>query len=370
MRYSRHPMWWVAVPTSRGGTATHPIGKWLYPTRDLLYQTAEWVPTTLLSDHLTTIPHLNQLIAPGAAAASLANALGSSLASSPPSSMVALPRQGLSLPLPHSVPFNGPRRSRLDPPRASHERERVTSGFSDHQDHRPPQHRSIVPGLVGLHSVPDSVLPSASLGNAAALAAPSLSLPHEYALPGSVLVPVTSASAFTKPPDRQRLIFAGKQLGRMSLRQPRKPVKTLQTSVLKPPPKACAFRRIGSNAAKEAGQEYAELSAAEKEPYKRKSAALKQERERQNAKYMKTLTPDDIKRENAYRTVQRKASKSRKSNFKDPNAPKKPLSAYFMFLQRIRSDPALVREVFGDELEFLSAFFVTVQYTIYDTSTM
>ena len=66
---------------------------------------------------------------------------------------------------------------------------------------------------------------------------------------------------------------------------------------------------------------------------------------------MRTLTPDDIKRENAFRTAQRKAGKSRKSNMKDPNAPKKPLSAYFMFLQRIRSDPDLVKEVFGDETE-------------------
>jgi hypothetical protein len=66
---------------------------------------------------------------------------------------------------------------------------------------------------------------------------------------------------------------------------------------------------------------------------------------------MRTLTPDDIKRENAFRAAQRKAGKSRKSNIKDPNAPKKPLSAYFMFLQRIRSDPLLVQEVFGDETE-------------------
>lgn len=74
-------------------------------------------------------------------------------------------------------------------------------------------------------------------------------------------------------------------------------------------------------------------------------------RERELAAYMKTLTPEDIKRENAFRTAQRRAGKSRKGNIKDPNAPKKPLSAYFMFLQRIRSDPDLVKEVFGDETE-------------------
>lgn len=66
---------------------------------------------------------------------------------------------------------------------------------------------------------------------------------------------------------------------------------------------------------------------------------------------MRTLTPEDIKRENVFRTAQRKAGRSRKGNLKDPNAPRKPLSAYFMFLQRIRSDPQLVKDIFGDEQE-------------------
>ncbi|KAH7916263.1 hypothetical protein BJ138DRAFT_1132040 [Hygrophoropsis aurantiaca] len=115
---------------------------------------------------------------------------------------------------------------------------------------------------------------------------------------------------------------------------------------------ATSTRKLNvAQAAKEAGQEYACLSPEEKEPYKRRSLVLKEARERENAAYMRTLTPDDIKRENAFRTAQRKAGRSRKSNIKDPNAPKKPLSAYFMFLQRIRSEPALVREVFGEEQE-------------------
>lgn len=78
---------------------------------------------------------------------------------------------------------------------------------------------------------------------------------------------------------------------------------------------------------------------------------MKEIRERELHAYMSSLTPDDIKRENVFRAAQRKAGKSRRGNIKDPNAPKKPLSAYFMFLQRIRSDPVLVREVFGDETE-------------------
>lgn len=115
---------------------------------------------------------------------------------------------------------------------------------------------------------------------------------------------------------------------------------------------ATSTRKLNvAQAAKEAGQEYASLTPEEKEPYKRRSAVLKEARERENAAYMRSLTPDDIKKENAFRTAQRKAGRSRKSNIKDPNAPKKPLSAYFMFLQRIRSDRALVREIFGDEQE-------------------
>ena len=64
---------------------------------------------------------------------------------------------------------------------------------------------------------------------------------------------------------------------------------------------------------------------------------------------MCSLTPDDIKRENAFRAAQRKAGKSHKSNIKDPNAPKKPLSVFLMFLQHIRANPHLAQDIFGDE---------------------
>jgi hypothetical protein len=115
---------------------------------------------------------------------------------------------------------------------------------------------------------------------------------------------------------------------------------------------ASSSRKLNvAQAAKEAGQEYASLTEEEKEPYKRRSQAAKDVRERLHNEYMRTLTPEDIKRENAFRAAQRKAGKSRKSNIKDPNAPKKPLSAYFMFLQRIRASQELVREIFGDETE-------------------
>jgi hypothetical protein len=78
---------------------------------------------------------------------------------------------------------------------------------------------------------------------------------------------------------------------------------------------------------------------------------MKEAREKEHDAYMRSLSPEDIKRENAFRAAQRKAGKSRKSNLKDRNAPKKPLSAYFMFLQQIRANPKLVADIFGDESE-------------------
>ncbi|CAE6484287.1 unnamed protein product [Rhizoctonia solani] len=106
-----------------------------------------------------------------------------------------------------------------------------------------------------------------------------------------------------------------------------------------------------SQAAKDGGAAYKALSAEKKEVYKRKAQLAKEDYERELAAWQRTLTPDDIRQENAFRSAQRKAGKSRRSNLKDPNAPKKPLSAYFMFLQWIRADPARVQDVFGDESE-------------------
>jgi len=106
-----------------------------------------------------------------------------------------------------------------------------------------------------------------------------------------------------------------------------------------------------AQAAKEAGQLYKTLSAEAKEDLKRRVQVEKEVRERRLMAWQRTLTPGDIKRENKFRAAQRKAGLSRRANIKDPNAPKKPLSAYFMFLARIRSDPVLVEEVFGGETE-------------------
>ncbi|KAJ7752813.1 putative HMG1 protein [Mycena maculata] len=177
------------------------------------------------------------------------------------------------------------------------------------------------------------------------------------------------AESFSTPDDRDATVRRKKRPEESEVVQDKAHDSPPQKSMLRPPKlapsawqlyftdwiqrqQASSSRKLNvAQAAKEAGQEYASLSEEEKEPYKRRSQAAKDVRERELNAYMRTLTPDDIKRENAFRSAQRKAGKSRKSNIKDPNAPKKPLSAYFMFLQRIRANPELVREIFGDETE-------------------
>ena len=82
-----------------------------------------------------------------------------------------------------------------------------------------------------------------------------------------------------------------------------------------------------------------------------RALALKERYEREFATWKRTLTPADIERENAFRAAQRRSGKSRRKNINDPNAPKRPLTAYFLFLQTIRANPQMVTDIFGDAAE-------------------
>jgi hypothetical protein len=103
--------------------------------------------------------------------------------------------------------------------------------------------------------------------------------------------------------------------------------------------------------AKDAGFAYAKLDEEQKAHYAGKVQESKDQYAKELSEWQATLTPEDIRLENAYRAQQRKEGKSRKGNLKDPNAPKKPLSAYFLFLKGIREDAALRYKVWADETE-------------------
>ncbi|WVO16044.1 hypothetical protein L204_103709 [Cryptococcus depauperatus] len=103
--------------------------------------------------------------------------------------------------------------------------------------------------------------------------------------------------------------------------------------------------------AKEAGVAYANLSEERKKYYAEKVKEHREQYAKDLAAWQATLTPEDIRAENAFRAQQRKEGKSRKGNIKDPNAPKKPLSAYFLFLKAIRENEIIREQVWGDESE-------------------
>ncbi|WWC90129.1 uncharacterized protein L201_005062 [Kwoniella dendrophila CBS 6074] len=103
--------------------------------------------------------------------------------------------------------------------------------------------------------------------------------------------------------------------------------------------------------AKDAGIAYATLGEDQKKYYAEKVKESKEQFVKELAAWQATLTPEDIKAENAFRAQQRKEGKSRKGNLKDPNAPKKPLSAYFLFLKGIRENDDIRARVWGEESE-------------------
>ncbi|WVQ64400.1 uncharacterized protein L199_002566 [Kwoniella botswanensis] len=103
--------------------------------------------------------------------------------------------------------------------------------------------------------------------------------------------------------------------------------------------------------AKDAGVAYASLGDEQKKYYAQKVQESKEQYLKELAAWQATLTPEDIKAENAFRAQQRKEGKSRKGNLKDPNAPKKPLSAYFLFLKGIRENDDIRAKVWGEESE-------------------
>lgn len=90
---------------------------------------------------------------------------------------------------------------------------------------------------------------------------------------------------------------------------------------------------------KEAGQRYAALPNDVKQTYVQRGQEAREKYEKELAAWQASLTPEDVRLENVFRSTQRRLGKSRRGNMRDPNAPKKPPSAYFLYLQAIRASP-------------------------------
>ncbi|KAF9574979.1 exp1-like protein [Mortierella alpina] len=86
-----------------------------------------------------------------------------------------------------------------------------------------------------------------------------------------------------------------------------------------------------------AAAHWKELSESEKQVYKDKYKADLGEYKKQTQERLQELTPAQFKIENSRRQALRAAGKKGLPSLKDPNAPKRPMSSYFLFAQDQRN---------------------------------
>lgn len=97
-----------------------------------------------------------------------------------------------------------------------------------------------------------------------------------------------------------------------------------------------------------ASELYKKLTDSEKLPYIEHSKELRAKQAKEFADYIKSLPYDVLKRENALRTKLRKqGKKGGVQRIRDPNAPKRPLTAYFAYLKDLREKGDIRDRVFG-----------------------
>lgn len=85
-----------------------------------------------------------------------------------------------------------------------------------------------------------------------------------------------------------------------------------------------------------AGAEWKKLSPEEKHVYEKMAEEAKVQYDKDVAKWQESLTPDEIRRQNRYLQARRKSGKSAPSNLRDPSAPKRPVGAFFLYVQHLR----------------------------------
>lgn len=89
--------------------------------------------------------------------------------------------------------------------------------------------------------------------------------------------------------------------------------------------------------AKAVGAEWAQLPPNQKARYEAQHEQEKEEYERALAEWKAALSPDDIKRQNAYIASQKKKGIKGTAFLRDPAKPKRPNSAFFEFLNDLRA---------------------------------
>ncbi|PWN48585.1 hypothetical protein IE53DRAFT_187569 [Violaceomyces palustris] len=88
---------------------------------------------------------------------------------------------------------------------------------------------------------------------------------------------------------------------------------------------------------KHLGEEWKTLGASDRAKFDKVAEEEKAVYEKQMAAWQASLTPEDIRRQNAYISSQRKKGHKGHAMLRDPTKPKKPLTAFFEYLSDARS---------------------------------
>ncbi|CDS02228.1 hypothetical protein [Sporisorium scitamineum] len=97
--------------------------------------------------------------------------------------------------------------------------------------------------------------------------------------------------------------------------------------------------------AKAVGAEWAQLPPNLKARYEAQHEQEKEEYERALAEWKAALSPEDIKRQNAYIASQKKKGIKGTAFLRDPAKPKRPNSAFFEFLNDLRASEAVIPNI-------------------------
>lgn len=97
--------------------------------------------------------------------------------------------------------------------------------------------------------------------------------------------------------------------------------------------------------AKAVGAEWAQLPPNLKSRYETQHEQEKEEYERALAEWKAALSPEDIKRQNAYIASQKKKGIKGTAFLRDPAKPKRPNSAFFEFLNDLRASEAVIPNI-------------------------
>ncbi|KAJ9474223.1 putative Non-histone chromosomal protein 6B (putative) [Pseudozyma hubeiensis] len=97
--------------------------------------------------------------------------------------------------------------------------------------------------------------------------------------------------------------------------------------------------------AKAVGAEWAQLPPHLKSRYEAQHEQEKEEYERALAEWKAALSPEDIKRQNAYIASQKKKGIKGTAFLRDPAKPKRPNSAFFEFLNDLRASEAVIPNI-------------------------